>query len=39
LRYGSIGLGDPHQLVIEAAGFMLFVIACFAYAVHSLNQE
>ena len=39
LRYGSIGLGDPHQLVIEAAGFMLFVVACFAYAVHSLNQE
>jgi ABC-type multidrug transport system permease subunit len=39
LRYGSIGLGDPHRLAIEAAGFMLFVIACFAYAVHSLNQE
>jgi len=39
LRYGSIGLGDPHRLAIEAAGFILFVFACFAYAVHSLNQE
>jgi ABC-type multidrug transport system permease subunit len=39
LRYGSIGLGRPRELVIEALGFSLFVIACFAYAVHSLNQE
>jgi ABC-type multidrug transport system permease subunit len=39
LRYGSIGLGHPRQLAVEAAGFVLFVIACFAYAVHSLNQE
>jgi len=39
LRYGSIGLGHPRQLVVEAAGFILFVVACFAYAVHSLNQE
>jgi len=39
LRYGSIGLGDPHALVVEAGGFMAFVIVCFAYAVHSLNQE
>jgi ABC-2 type transport system permease protein len=39
LRYGSIGLGDSHRLAIEAAGFMVFVAACFAYAVHSLNHE
>jgi ABC-2 type transport system permease protein len=39
MRYGSIGLGDPRPLAIEAAGFMLFVILCFTYAVHSLNQE
>jgi hypothetical protein len=25
--------------VIEAAGFVLFVLVCFVYAVHSLNQE
>jgi ABC-type multidrug transport system permease subunit len=39
LRYGSIGLGNSHQLVIEAVAFLLFVLACFGYAVHSLNQE
>lgn len=39
MRYGSIGLGHPRQLAVEAAGFVVFVIACFAYAVHSLNQE
>ena len=39
MRYGSIGLGHPRQLVIEAGGFMVFVVVCFAYAVHSLNQE
>jgi ABC-2 type transport system permease protein len=39
LRYGSIGLGNPRQLAIEAAGFVVFAIACFMYAVHSLNQE
>jgi ABC-type multidrug transport system permease subunit len=39
MRYGSIGLGHPGQLAVEAGGFSLFVIACFAYAVHSLNQE
>jgi ABC-type multidrug transport system permease subunit len=39
MRYGSIGLGHPRQLVVEAAGFTLFAVACFAYAVHSLNHE
>jgi ABC-2 type transport system permease protein len=39
LRFGSIGLGNPRQLAIEAAGFGLFVVACFAYAVRSLHQE
>jgi ABC-2 type transport system permease protein len=39
LRYGSIGLGDPHRLGIEAAGFLLFVMVCFGYAIHSLNHE
>jgi len=39
LRYGSIGLGDPRRLVMEAVAFTLFVFACFAYAVRSLHQE
>lgn len=39
LRYGSIGLGEPRQLAIEGLGFTVFVLACFAYAVHSLNHE
>ena len=39
LRYGSIGLGNPRHLVVEAGAFAVFVAACFAYAVHSLNQE
>jgi ABC-type multidrug transport system permease subunit len=39
MRYGSIGLGRPRELALEAAGFVAFVVVCFAYAVHSLNQE
>jgi ABC-2 type transport system permease protein len=39
LRYGSIGLGNPNRLAIEAAGFMVFVMVCFGFAVHSLNHE
>ncbi|HWZ53981.1 MAG TPA: ABC transporter permease, partial [Candidatus Acidoferrales bacterium] len=38
LRYGSIGLGNPHQLILEAAAFGIFVLACFAYAVRCLKQ-
>jgi ABC-type multidrug transport system permease subunit len=39
LRYGSIGLGDPRRLAMEAAAFSVFVLACFGYAVRSLHQE
>jgi ABC-2 type transport system permease protein len=39
LRYGSIGLGEPRRLTVEAAAFALFVVACFGYAVRSLHQE
>jgi ABC-type multidrug transport system permease subunit len=39
LRYGTIGLGDPHRLALEALAFALFVAGCFAYAARSLNQE
>ncbi|HKV06220.1 MAG TPA: ABC transporter permease [Candidatus Acidoferrales bacterium] len=39
LRYGSIGLGSPRQVVAEAVAFALFCTACFVYSVHSLNRE
>jgi ABC-2 type transport system permease protein len=39
LRYGSIGLGDPHRLAYEAVAFAIFVIVCFACAVHFLDRE
>ena len=38
LRYGSIGLGNPRQLVFEAVAFTIFVLASFGYAVRSLKQ-
>jgi len=38
LRYTSIGLGNAQQLLLEAMAFVIFVIACFGYAVHSLNR-
>jgi ABC-2 type transport system permease protein len=39
LRYGSIGIGEPRRLLIEAVAFTIFVATCFAYAVRSLNRE
>jgi ABC-2 type transport system permease protein len=39
LRYGSIGLGEPRRLAIEGVAFAIFVLACFGYAVRSLQQE
>lgn len=39
LRYGSIGLGAPRQILIEAIGFTIFALASFAYAVRSLRDQ
>lgn len=39
LRYGSIGLGSPRQILIEAIGFTIFAVASFAYAVRSLREQ
>lgn len=39
LRYGSIGLGAPRQILIEAIGFAIFALASFAYAVRSLREQ
>ncbi|MHB8525513.1 MAG: hypothetical protein ACYDD2_05065 [Candidatus Acidiferrales bacterium] len=39
LRYGSIGLGAPRQILIEAIGFAIFALVSFAYAVRSLREQ
>ncbi|MGH9781317.1 MAG: ABC transporter permease [Candidatus Acidiferrales bacterium] len=39
LRYGSIGLGAPRQILIETIGFAIFALASFAYAVRSLRDQ
>ncbi|MHB8412833.1 MAG: ABC transporter permease [Candidatus Acidiferrales bacterium] len=39
LRYASIGLGAPRQILIEAIGFAIFALASFAYAVRSLREQ
>lgn len=39
LRYGSIGLGAPRQILLEAIGFAIFALASFAYAVWSLREQ
>ncbi|MGH9865529.1 MAG: ABC transporter permease, partial [Candidatus Acidiferrales bacterium] len=39
LRYGSIGLGAPRQILIEAIAFAIFALASFAYAVRSLREQ
>jgi ABC-type multidrug transport system permease subunit len=39
LRYGTIGYGHPHTLILEAAAFTAFAAACFIIAVRSLNAE
>jgi ABC-2 type transport system permease protein len=38
-RYTSIGLGNGNHVTIEAMGFLLFVIASFLYASHSLQRQ
>ncbi|MHB8639720.1 MAG: ABC transporter permease [Candidatus Acidiferrales bacterium] len=39
LRYASIGLGAPRQILIKAIGFAIFALASFAYAVRSLREQ
>ncbi|HET7207691.1 MAG TPA: ABC transporter permease [Terriglobales bacterium] len=38
-RYTSIGLGEKHQVALEALGFLVFVSASFVYAAYSLRQQ
>ncbi|HEV2341943.1 MAG TPA: ABC transporter permease [Candidatus Acidoferrales bacterium] len=39
MRYGSIGAGEAHRLWLEAAGFAIFAVVSFAYAVRSLREQ
>ena len=38
LRYATIGMGDGAVVAIEAAAFVAFTIASFAYAIRSLED-
>lgn len=39
LRYASIGIGSPGQLIWEAAAFAVFSCACFVLAVRALQDQ
>jgi len=39
LRFNSIGIGNFHSILLEGAAFLVFSLACFAYAVHCLQQQ
>ncbi len=39
LRFSSIGTGEPRRIAVEAAAFVLFSIASFAYAVRCLQRQ
>ena len=39
LRWGTIGLGGTHRLVLEATAFLLFAMVCFLYAARCLQGQ
>ncbi|MBI4466456.1 MAG: ABC transporter permease [Acidobacteria bacterium] len=39
LRFSSIGLGDPLHILVEAAAFVVFSLAAFAYGVRCLQRQ
>jgi ABC-2 type transport system permease protein len=39
MRFATIGTGDPGQIALEAAGFVLFTIVSFAGALVVLRRE
>ncbi len=39
LRYATIGTGSPRRIALEAAGFVVFAVISFAYAVRCLQQQ
>ncbi len=39
LRYATIGMGDPHRVALEAAGFVAFTVLAALLAVRTLNRQ
>ena len=39
MRYATIGLGNPARIAWEAAAFVAFTVASFAFAVRALQQQ
>jgi len=39
LRYSTIGMGDPKQIALEGAAFVVFALISFAMAVKTLERE
>jgi hypothetical protein len=39
MRFATIGLGDPRQIALEAAGFLAFTAVSFAGALVVLRRE
>jgi len=39
LRFATIGVGDPWRILLEAAAFVVFSLAAFAYAVRTLQRQ
>jgi ABC-2 type transport system permease protein len=39
LRFHSIGIGSFQSILLEGAAFVVFSVACFAYAVRCLQQQ
>ena len=37
LRFATIGVGEPFQIALEAAAFVVFTLAAFAAAIHALE--
>lgn len=38
LRYATVGLGDAATVAVEAVGFMVFLVASFAFALRTLHR-
>jgi ABC-type multidrug transport system permease subunit len=39
LRWGTIGLGGSHRIVLEATAFLLFAMVCFLYSARCLQGQ
>jgi ABC-2 type transport system permease protein len=39
LRYSAVGMGTLRSVLIEGAAFLVFALACFAYAVRCLQEQ